>query len=85
MPKNNWDYLLRSNQNLKRELKFYCKKYNCTIHDLIIQLIMIGLEQLTKENLYDKVSQTKKFLEKEKESDNNETRNDHNETRKYNL
>lgn len=72
MPKNNWDYLLRSNQNLEQELKFYSKKYNCTIRDLVNQLIMIGLEQLKKEDLYEKISQTKKFLEKEKESDNNE-------------
>lgn len=72
MPKNNWDYLLRSNQNLERELKFYSQKFNCTIHDLVNQLIIIGLEQLKKEDLYEKISQTKKFLEKEKESDNNE-------------
>ena len=59
----NWNFLLRADENLHKELESLSAVYGCSLQDLISYLLKIGLIELQSKELYTKVNDVKKFME----------------------
>ena len=63
MAKNYWNFLIRADENLHKELESLSQIYDCSLQDLVSYLLKIGLLELQSKELYKKSNEIKNFME----------------------